>query len=104
MIFFSEICAGEIRLLNGENQDGFTVIDQYGNDASDALLGSGSQFSPTLDLNNQAKIIFESTYQDGLEGLLSLSFVVEGGVTIAVELFGQDNFKYYWRLVSIFMC
>ena len=71
-----------------------------GADASDILLGSGSVYTPTLDSLNRAKVVIKATLLDGVTGLKDFSFKVAGGVTVTMEIYGPQGFKFFWDQVS----
>ena len=90
-------------LWDNANQESFTVTSATGQDASAILSGSGSTFSPVVDpTTNQAKIIFTATIPGGAKNLINYSFMVKGGVTITMEIYGVNGFKYSWNQVCNF--
>ena len=87
-----------LTLLDASHSTYFTVHSESGVDASAILKGSGSFYAPVL-VNNKAKVIIETTLPNGVDDLIDFSFVSVGGVTLTMEIYGINGFKYFWNQV-----
>ena len=97
-LIFSVLCIHTV--LDASSTGDFTVKDAAGPDASTMLKGSGSSYEPIISLsNNTGKVVLQAVPEDGITGLKNFTFVTSGQVSITLEIYGPQDFKYLWQEV-----
>ena len=95
-------CQYGISVLDAANTQGFLVVDSTGQDASDLLAASGTSYQPLLDGTKSGQILLQALPNGGVPGLQSFQFLTAGDLSITLEIYGPQGFKYLWQEVIIF--
>ena len=91
-----------LHILDADNPEYFTVLSETGASAATILKGSGSSYFPALDSNKNTQIVIETNLTQGAENLIDFSFIVRGGVTVTLEIYGVNGNKFFWNEVYLF--
>ena len=79
--------------LNAENPDAADIVGPNGEDASDALLGSGKEYYPTLDEEDTAILEVNFKPRENPINVGPFNFTTQGELTVITDLFSPEGEK-----------
>ena len=79
--------------LNAENPEAADIVGPDGEDASDALEGSGKEYYPTLDEKDTATLEVKFKPRENPINVGQFNFTTQGELTVIVDVFNPEGEK-----------